>query len=56
MHPAHGSGVSERQVSIVGALRESVMPALRAFGTKWRIGSDDFVFPYVGTILIRFIW
>lgn len=32
------------------------MPALQAFGKKWRIGSDDLVFPYAGSILLRVFW
>ena len=32
------------------------MPALQAFGRKWRIGSDDLVFPNLLSLCIRFIW
>ena len=32
------------------------MPALRAFGIKWKVGSDDFVFPYIGSVILRLFW
>ncbi|GMT37340.1 hypothetical protein PFISCL1PPCAC_28637, partial [Pristionchus fissidentatus] len=32
------------------------MPALIAFGRRWRIGSDDFVFPGLTEALVRFSW
>ncbi|XP_011410095.1 PREDICTED: sn1-specific diacylglycerol lipase alpha-like [Amphimedon queenslandica] len=32
------------------------MPALVAFGMKWRIGSDDLVFPYFFSLLLKLIW
>uniref|UniRef100_A0AC35TT82 Lipase_3 domain-containing protein n=1 Tax=Rhabditophanes sp. KR3021 TaxID=114890 RepID=A0AC35TT82_9BILA len=32
------------------------MPALVAFGRRWSIGSDDFVFPSIIEASIRFLW
>ncbi|XP_072028584.1 diacylglycerol lipase-beta-like [Amphiura filiformis] len=32
------------------------MPALVAFNRKWRVGSDDFVFPGVISVFIRIAW
>ena len=32
------------------------MPALKAFGIKWKVGSDDFVFPYIGSVILRLFW
>ena len=32
------------------------MPPLRAFGIKLKVGSDDFVFPYIAAILMQCIW
>ncbi|XP_060599676.1 diacylglycerol lipase-beta-like isoform X2 [Ruditapes philippinarum] len=32
------------------------MPQLVAFNRKWSIGSDDFVYPGVGEIILRAIW
>ncbi|XP_053393222.1 diacylglycerol lipase-beta-like isoform X2 [Mercenaria mercenaria] len=32
------------------------MPQLVAFNRKWSIGSDDFVYPGIGEIILRVIW
>ncbi|XP_033123784.1 sn1-specific diacylglycerol lipase beta-like [Anneissia japonica] len=32
------------------------MPALVAFGRRWAIGSDDFVFPGITSVFIRLLW
>jgi sn1-specific diacylglycerol lipase len=32
------------------------MPALVAFGRKWRIGSDDLVFPNLASLCVRLLW
>lgn len=32
------------------------MPSLVAFGRRWRIGSDDFVFPALTEAAVRFTW
>ncbi|KAL4240297.1 hypothetical protein ACF0H5_001090 [Mactra antiquata] len=32
------------------------MPQLVAFNRKWSIGSDDFVYPGIGEIVLRLIW
>lgn len=32
------------------------MPSLKLFGRKWRIGSDDFVFPSSFEAIIRAGW
>lgn len=32
------------------------MPGLVAFGVKWKIGSDDLVFPFIGSLCNRAIW
>ena len=32
------------------------MPALEAFRVKWKIGSDDLVFPFATAIAIRVVW
>ncbi|GMS87447.1 hypothetical protein PENTCL1PPCAC_9622, partial [Pristionchus entomophagus] len=37
-------------------LLADAMPALIAFGRRWRIGSDDFVFPGLTEALVRFSW
>lgn len=34
----------------------SKMPQLVAFNRKWAIGSDDFVYPGIGEIVLRCIW
>ena len=48
--------VIENEVSKRHAWALTIMPALKAFGLKWRIGSDDFVFPYTLSAFIRSIW
>ena len=32
------------------------MPGLVVFGRRWRIASDDFVFPVSLEVIIRLIW
>ena len=55
MH-AHSDQATDNFRDTVLIFDGTEMPALRAFGRKWRIGSDDLVFPYVGSIILRFCW
>lgn len=32
------------------------MPALKAFAVKWRVGSDDFVFPSIFSVFLHVMW
>ena len=32
------------------------MPGIFAFNRRWEIGSDDFVFPAFGELIIRIAW
>ena len=55
MH-AHSDQATDNFRDTVLIFDGTEMPALQAFGRKWRIGSDDLVFPYVGSIILRFCW
>jgi len=32
------------------------MPGVAAFSRRWTIGSDDFVFPAFGELILRSVW
>lgn len=47
---------NENNYPDIAKIVRCVMPALVAFGRKWRIGSDDLVYPYIVSLCTRFLW